>query len=844
MGKPTRKTISAETDESLNPDLDLKIAIRQRTKKLLQSAIGSVMKLTEETAISSLRVLKNDLESKWSDYIRAFEQEEAIVVATADGSLDEITTEYISMHNSYLKAQMMVAGLMASQMNDSTHDPQNSRGASLNGEHRPKFKMAPMRISPFSGDLVGWIEFKATCDTILDSSFPEVQRLQYLKDALFGEARLLVSHILPGPGSFQCAMKLLEKRYENQRAIINAHLKHFYAIPCIETPTADSFRSILNSVNGLVAALNCYEIDTTSWNAILVFHISQRFDKSTLSLWEEKLDGKRAVPKLSTLLDFLQVRITVLETTEAFTAVAQQPERLTKPQKFPTAHKQINDQRNYMDKHHDKLKAFFTLKEDYKCGMCDKNHLASRCTEIGRMHLKDRQARVRKNGLCENCLYPHRVVDCPFKPACKKCEAPHHTLLHIDNNQMFLNMNSNNEPQMDDQKSVAAQPIQENSTIEDDQLSVLSAQYFYHLSEVLEDTILATALVPTRFNGRSVLAKGFIDMGSTTNLISIRTCRLLQLHVIRSHSSMTGVGNSPVGKILGATTFEIGSVYDKQYKLTLRAIVVQSIGTTKGYTQAEIKQWTHLAGLQLADPNYYQAHKIDILLGGSAHADFILPQLIKGDRHQPIAQNTKLGWIVSGNGSIGSNQTPNHDNVNLISVFDSNVELTQQLKSFWELEEAVQKKIVSKEEQQAEEMFASSVKRVDNGKFIVDLPFKKNPFENLGESITAARRRYGALQRRFDKNPSLKMQYDAVLEEYLTLGHMELVTNSPPFQCFLPHHAITKESSTTTKVRTVFDASAKTSSGLSLNDCLCVGPVIQPELFDLLSSWRKFEFAV
>ncbi|XP_058456663.1 uncharacterized protein LOC131434046 [Malaya genurostris] len=61
----------------------------------------------------------------------------------------------------------------------------------------------------------------------------------------------------------------------------------------------------------------------------------------------------------------------------------------------------------------------------------------------------------------------------------------------------------------------------------------------------------------------------------------------------------------------------------------------------------------------------------------------------------------------------------------------------------------------------------------------------------------------------------------------------------PPTVCYIPHHAVIKEFSTTTKVRSVFDASAKTSTGYSLNDCLLVGPVIQDDLLNIILRFRK-----
>ncbi|XP_055622754.1 uncharacterized protein LOC129766262 [Toxorhynchites rutilus septentrionalis] len=61
---------------------------------------------------------------------------------------------------------------------------------------------------------------------------------------------------------------------------------------------------------------------------------------------------------------------------------------------------------------------------------------------------------------------------------------------------------------------------------------------------------------------------------------------------------------------------------------------------------------------------------------------------------------------------------------------------------------------------------------------------------------------------------------------------------------YLPHHAVLKNASTTTKLRVVFDGSACTDSGYSLNDALMKGPIIQDELLTLLLRFRKHQVAL
>ncbi|GFX71549.1 integrase catalytic domain-containing protein [Trichonephila clavipes] len=81
------------------------------------------------------------------------------------------------------------------------------------------------------------------------------------------------------------------------------------------------------------------------------------------------------------------------------------------------------------------------------------------------------------------------------------------------------------------------------------------------------------------------------------------------------------------------------------------------------------------------------------------------------------------------------------------------------------------------------------------------------------------------------------------MNEYESLGHMSLVNSnshtSDKYLNVLPHHAVIKPSSTTTKLRVVFDSSLlQTTNGASLNSLLGVGPKLQRDIFEILLNFR------
>ena len=149
----------------------------------------------------------------------------------------------------------------------------------------------------------------------------------------------------------------------------------------------------------------------------------------------------------------------------------------------------------------------------------------------------------------------------------------------------------------------------------------------------------------------------------------------------------------------------------------------------------------------------------------------------------------------------------------------------------------VQSPPLSTEEKAVVDHFHATYRRDRDGRFTVPLP-KKEAAEPLGESRSSAVRRFFSLERSLHRGGKFE-QFAQVVDEYFTQEHAELVPlkdlDKPCEDVFyLPMHAVTKQSSTTTQLRVVFDASAKTRSGVSLNDQLLVGPTVHAPLLDVL----------
>ena len=96
--------------------------------------------------------------------------------------------------------------------------------------------------------------------------------------------------------------------------------------------------------------------------------------------------------------------------------------------------------------------------------------------------------------------------------------------------------------------------------------------------------------------------------------------------------------------------------------------------------------------------------------------------------------------------------------------------------------------------------------------------------------------------KRLKLKPDL-FNHQSVIKDQLNAGVLEkVVDKEDPLKQgsvhYIPHREVLRQDRQTTKLRIVYDASAKAKDEVSLNDCLHPGPNLVPLIFDVLLRFR------
>ena len=244
----------------------------------------------------------------------------------------------------------------------------------------------------------------------------------------------------------------------------------------------------------------------------------------------------------------------------------------------------------------------------------------------------------------------------------------------------------------------------------------------------------------------------------------------------------------------------------------------------------------------LADPQLGEAGNVDTLLSITDRGRCYRNVYYQINNQTINIHRTIFGWTVG-----GAFPSPGTSAV-VGRVSCRELTTNELLASFFELE-----KVSGEDTHQSPDEVAALQHSTDNhnrdssGRYSVALP-RKTPHLELGSSRPATLRRFRANERKLKATEGHWEEFCRGLDEYIEMDHAELVLKEdlekPDKDCYyLPMHAVRKESSSTTRLRIVFDASAKTSSGHSLNDQLLTGPSLYPKLTSVITQFRQHRIA-
>lgn len=729
-------------------------------------------------------------------------------------------------------------------------------------------RLPKLDLQKFAGDPLTWTSFINLFDTTIhrNATLSSVMKFQYLLSVLSGEPLNLIKSLNLTAANYLVAYNLLRDRYHNSRRLQSLHLNQLLDLPNITASHLKGLRQFVNLFtehSQALKALDCDVSNETNNNPLLSALLLRKMDaelRKNLEVFRASSSDEpstHSLPAVSEIMKFLNTECSQTEDANIHSVPhssknAYPPSRSHKVALSKKVHFRSDGDvamvtaltSNNQSSHSplDKNKSTY-----WQCFICNSNeHKIYSCKVFQNKTPQERHQLVKQQRRCVSCLGSHNLKDCRSQALCRTCNKKHHTLLHFPSSSN-INANFGTTTQVDNNGQIPPQAKPNNSNEQPAQSKVsLTSQGHHSPTSKCSAVILGTLLVKlTSSKGTTHVFRALLDSGSMCDLITERAAQILGAKRHKSDIHLTGLSqNATYHK--GQTYLDIetlsGVLISPQHPMLILDNL--TVDLPRVPISPEVVKLTRR--YVLADPSFHLPGRIDVVLGGSLFPQLLTYEQYSLGQHMPHVVGTHFGFVVMGSAPCASQSptplnahSPANLNVALLTTSDAN--LHSALQRFWHQEEPPTYTKKSAEEELCDNHFQKTHSRDIDGRYIVRLPFKE-VHPPLGSSQQSAERRFLSLERKFATQPQFSTLYHDFMNEYHSLGHMtKLETiNSTTTHYYLPHHGVLKENSSSTKLRTVFDASSKTSTGVSLNDILLTGPKLQANICDILFHFRSY----
>ena len=680
-------------------------------------------------------------------------------------------------------------------------------------------RLPRLDLPTFSGNALEWQPFWDGFDAAVHTNpaISEVQKLNYLRSLLKGEASQVIAGFSLTSDSYEHSLALLMDRYGTPYKLIMAHMQAFVDLSSLPN-TLSGLQQFHDTVERHIRSLSTLGKSTDSYADILVPIILNKLPPATIKNMAREHDSN----DWSDLQQAIKKEVRVFE---AEIMTGNSPSGIHPTAAFHTGLVKTVNRSTGRPK----------ASSQRSCAFCKGPHSPMDCQKVSTSQA--RKEFVTKNSLCFNCLGNHKVSVCASKYRCRKCQRKHHTSLC---GEICPKKQETSEPQTapsvtttTDTTAIASGRATTSATNDTSVTTIISrATAAFHLAGHTT-CLLKTAVANISYRDTHVQSNILFDEGSQRSFLTkgLADCLMVQPHnTVELSLSTFGTGTSSITKLDVATIYLHGI---SGQVIPLTVLIVPTIAAPiHTVDHKEVTHLPYLEGLQLAHPISSAEHfSITLLIGADQYWNIVEDHIVRGNG--PTAVASKLGYLLSGP-LEASNQCQT-----VASTLHVATQQTPNLEKFWSVEAVGITPGNYPNNTFLDTYINSSVDRLSDGSYRARFPWKDS-HPPLPTNYSTCSHRTRTLVRKLALTPSLLSKYSDILEDQERRGFIEQVqhmTNST--RChYIPHHPVHKKSMTT-PIRIVYDCSCHQSREQpSLNDCLLSGDPILNDLCCILLRFR------
>ena len=684
----------------------------------------------------------------------------------------------------------------------------------------PKVKLPKVILKRFDGSLIQWATFwdmfESSIHTNLELS--DIDKFNYLHSLLEGSAADSISGLSLTASNYSEAIAILKRRFGNKQQVVNRHMDLLLELePVFSMRVLKKLRHLYDQVEGHVRNLRSLGVSSESYGSLLSPIVMKRLPQELCIIVSKQVGSDSW--NLDQMMEIIEKELEARERASMNSIGHNTQIQTRKSHDHPTA------------------AVLVATNASFSCYYCGEQHVSTSCKTV--TNPDARRQILLKTGRCFICLRKgHMGKDCRSSTRCASCRGRHHTSI----------CGSTRNPQG------STSPVPSSSSSQLQQGTPLTAKtgtssvslYVDMRTPVLLQTATTMAYSRERLT-RPQKVRLILDSGSQKSYVSAKLRDILKLSAeqsiavaIKTFGAETEkVQNCDIVKLLLKTK----SGTDLELSLHTVPFICEPLSGQP--MEVAVERFSYLHGLDLADADPSERSEIDVLIGADYYRK-VATGRIKHGRVGPTAVETRFGWVLSGpvpgfSQTTISNFVSSHvlkvgctDQLDLAS-------LDKKLQVFWDLNTMG----IREGEDCIYSRFTKNISLQD-GRYCVHLPWKE-PHPLLPDNYELSKGRLFNLLRRLRQSPDILNQYDAVIQDQIKCGIVEVVEAQDSGIVgrthYIPHHAVIREDKQTTKLRIVYDASAR-SGGPSLNDCLFAGPTFGQNILDIILRFRLYRVAL